>query len=316
MSVNFPPAILRWDGTAWTSITPSGVALGQTLHAVHMLSASEGWAVGSNGTKTAAAMLKWDGSIWTSVPSGTPVNATLYGIDMLSSTDGWAVGCDSATKNFAPIIVHWNGLAWSQVTPSTGTAGLYDVFMLSPTDGWGVGNATSTGYATIIHWDGMQWTAVPGPDVGTSGFLHSVYMVSSTDGWAVGNSTSGSEIVHWDGMTWNVVATLPLPPSMVVSLNSVFMLASLDGWIVSNEGLILHYGPESVPGTTTSYTTSTSFTTIVSTITSSTTTTTGTGMIPASGGTWGAPGFPIESILTGLLGGLIAVTIIRRRRRP
>jgi LytS/YehU family sensor histidine kinase len=38
-------------------------------------------------------------------------------------------------------------------------------------------------------------------------------------------------------------------------------------------------------------------------------------MTPASGGTWGVPGFPIESILTGLLAGLIVLTVIRRRRR-
>ena len=77
-------------------------------------------------------------------------------------------------------------------------------------------------------------------------------MVSPTDGWAVGcygtatfpAATSRSLIVHWDGLTWNVVATLPLPPTMAVALRSVFMVGALDGWIVSDQGLILHYGPE------------------------------------------------------------------------
>jgi photosystem II stability/assembly factor-like uncharacterized protein len=320
----FPPTILRWNGAAWTVVSPSGVAVNQTLYAVDSVSQTESWAVGNNATKGPATMLKWDGSIWTSVPSGTPTNSSLRAIKMLSSTDGWAVGCGptkQATCQY-PIIVRWNGLAWSAVTPPSGIKGLMGIFMLSPTDGWAVGSANSTigGQATIIHWDGSQWTSVPGPYVGdTWGYLSSIYMASPNDGWAVGYGyyPAKSLIVHWDGMTWNVVATLPLPPSMVVSLNSVFMLSSLDGWIVSNQGLILHYGPESVPGTTTSYTTSTSFTTIVSTITSTTTSTTSTGtMTPASGGTWGVPGFPIESILTGLLGGLIALTIIRRRRRP
>jgi hypothetical protein len=314
LSVNFPPAILRWDGTAWTSITPSGVALNQTLYAVDILSASEAWAVG-NGTKTPATMLKWDGSIWTSVPSGTPVNATLFGIDMLSPTDGWAVGCD---QSFAPIIVRWNGLAWSQVTPPAGAAGLYDVFMLSSTDGWAVGNWTSSGQATIIHWDGMQWRSVPGPDVGGYGFLHSVHMISPTDGWAVGyyniKSSVLSEIVHWDGMTWNIVATLALPPTMAVPLRSVFMVDALDGWVVSDQGLILHYGPESVPGTTTSMSTviQTTTSTTITTTTSSTFTTPSSTTAPS---TWGVPGYPIESILAGLIGGLIALTVIRRRRR-
>jgi LytS/YehU family sensor histidine kinase len=37
-------------------------------------------------------------------------------------------------------------------------------------------------------------------------------------------------------------------------------------------------------------------------------------MTPASGGTWGVPGFPIESILAGLVAGLFVLTVLRRRR--
>jgi len=326
----FPPTILHWNGAAWTAITPSGVALGQTLYAVDTLSATEGWAVGDGnifGDDTvAAAMLKWDGSIWTSVPSGTPIGARLYSIDMVSSTDGWAVGCtDPLTLCATPVIVRWNGLAWSQVTPPTNIAGLYDVFMLSPTDGWAVGNAQG-GQATIVHWDGTQWRRAPGPATGANGFLRSVHMVSSTDGWAVGqvdmvsapDGVTGprSLIVHWDGMTWDVVATPPLPPTMSVALQSVFMVAALDGWIASGQGLILHYGPEFIPATTTSTSTITETTTETSTSTStSTTSTTSTSTSVTSPPPGPVPGFPIESILAGLLGGLIALTIIRRRRK-
>jgi len=317
---SFPPTILRWDGAAWTAVTPSGVALGQTLYAVDMVSATESWAVGDGTTTAAAAMLKWDGTIWTSVPSGTPVSARLYSIDMVSSTDGWAVGCATTPTCGTPVIARWNGLAWSQVTAPLNIAGLHDVFMLSPTDGWAVGNATSGLQTTIIHWDGMQWRPVPGPAVGTDGFLHSVHMVTPTDGWAVGwygtgsfpdGSTTRSLIVHWDGLTWNVVSTLPLPPTMAIPLRSVFMVAALDGWIVSDQGLILKYGPEAVPGTTTSTSTIIETSTATSTVTSSTTTSTTTSPL----GQWGIPGFPIESILAGLLGGLIALTVIRRKRR-
>jgi LytS/YehU family sensor histidine kinase len=46
------------------------------------------------------------------------------------------------------------------------------------------------------------------------------------------------------------------------------------------------------------------------------TTISGTSTTTMPPGTWGVPGFPIESILAGLLGGLIALTIVRRRRRP
>jgi len=320
----FAPVILRWNGAAWTVVTPSGVALGMNLYAVDIVSATESWAVGS-GT-AAATMLRWDGTIWASVPSGTPAGTSLYSISMLSSTDGWAVGCTDPGACQTAIIVHWNGLAWSVVTSPSGIHGLRDVFMLSPTNGWAVGYAPAAlGQATIIHWDGSQWTSVPGPTVGVAvggvySVLNSVHMVSPTDGWAVGYDTTGvttgkSLIVRWDGLTWNVIATLPLPPSMAVSLDSVFMVAMLDGWIVSHQGLILHYGPEVIPATTTSTSTIIVTTTETSTSTSTTSTTSTSTSVTTSPPPGPVPGFPIESILAGLLGGLIALTIIRRRRK-
>jgi hypothetical protein len=334
-SSSAPPAILHWDGTSWTVKSPPGVALGGTLTDVHALSPTEAWAVGFSDSLGAAGpppILKWDGTIWASVPAAGLTSGVLAGLHMLSSTDGWVVGCKTiACAPGDALILRWNGLAWSSVTPpeSTTIAGLLDIFMLTPTNGWAVGLVAGDGQGTILHWDGTQWRRAPAPP---GAFLTSVYMVSATDGWAVGydSSTNLSLILHWNGLTWDVVPTPAVPSTMKNILTSVFMVSAFDGWITSGytfvpsglsfgpgSGLFLHYGPEVVPGTTTSMTTSTSFTTVVSTITGSTTSTGSTStMTPASGGTWGVPGFPIESILAGLLGGLIALTVIRRRRRP
>ena len=323
----FPPTILRWDGAAWTVVSPSGVALGQSLYAVDALSATESWAVGTGGASP-ATMLKWDGSIWASVPSGTPNGAVLNSIDMLSSSDGWAVGCLAAACNqINAMIVRWNGLAWSTVTLPANTGGLADIFMLSPTDGWAVGGTANDGQATIIHWDGVQWRRVPAPLTGAfaaGGGLNSLHMLSSTDGWAVGFNqvTFLSLILHWDGTTWDVVSTSPVPPTMQPFLLSVYMITPLDGWIVADgfrgQGLILHYGPESVPGTTTSLstiiqtTTSTTITTATSTSVSTSTTSSG---VTTAASTWGVPGFPIESILAGLVAGVAVLTVLRHRQR-
>jgi hypothetical protein len=38
-------------------------------------------------------------------------------------------------------------------------------------------------------------------------------------------------------------------------------------------------------------------------------------MTPASGGTWGVPGFPIESILAGLVVGVAVLSVLRHRPR-
>jgi len=315
-----PPTILRWNGVAWTAITPPGVALGQNLTDVFMLSATEGWAVGTGRTGVSAATLKWDGTLWTSVPSGTQLNSRLQSVHMLSSSDGWAVGINATggpSGGKGPIIVRWNGLAWSTVTAPPGIAGLRSVHFLSPSNGWAVGNNGTDSRATIIHWDGAQWTRVSAPP----GNLTSVYMVSANDGWAVGQNATArlSLIAHWDGLTWDVVGTIPVPTSMSVALRSVFMVASLNGWIVGDRGLILHYGPEVIPATTTS--TSTVVVTSTSTSTTSTSTSTTTNSTATTSTTTTSmppgpiPGFPMESILAGLLGGLIALTVIRRRRR-
>jgi hypothetical protein len=316
-----PPTILRWNGISWTVVSPPGVALGHTLRDVYMLSATEGWAVGSPRSGEPATALKWDGTLWASVPSGTLANDELWSVHVLSSNDGWAVGV-RPTGDVA-VIVRWNGLAWSPVTAPPGIGGLRSVHFLSPNDGWAVGDPVGTmpdgtgDQASIIHWDGTQWRRVPGPTLGDGGLLSKVYMVSPTDGWAVGYYGTGtapdgladrSLIVHWDGMTWNVVATLPVPPTMAVTLRSVFMVGALDGWIASDEGLILHYGPESVPGTTTSMTTVTQTTTSTTVSTTSTSTT-------SALSTWGVPGFPIESILAGLVAGVAVLAVLRHRPR-
>lgn len=188
---------------------------------------------------------------------------------------------------------------------------------LNANNGWAVGDNGTDTRATIIHWDGTQWTRVSAP----VGRLTSVYMVSANDGWAVGQVAPGglSLIIHWDGLTWDVVGTVPIPSSMQVTLRSVFMVASLDGWIAGDRGLILHYGPEVVPATTTSTSTvvvtSTSTSTTVSTAISTTSTstsnsTTTTTSIPPSP----IPGFPIESILAGIVGGVAVLAVLRRRR--
>ncbi len=320
----FPPTIVRWNGAAWTVVSPAGVATGEALLDVFMLSATEGWAVGTGGLVAPAkpaTILKWDGSIWTSVPSGTAsvclgvgiAACALFSVQMLSSTDGWAVGCTTLLC-VAPIILRWNGLAWSIFTSPLGIAGLLGIHMLSPTDGWAVGATAVDGQATIIHWDGVQWRRAPGPlTVGGTGLI-SVRMVSPTDGWAVGAASGPTSLItHWDGSTWNVVATLAVPPSLAVLLRRVFMVSAFDGWIVSDTGLILHYGPQVILGTTTS--TLTTFTTTTSTVGSTTAPTSATTGTTATTAPTAVPGFPWESIAAGIITGLATLTLLRVRKR-
>jgi len=102
-----------------------------------MVSASDGWAVGRNGT-----IVRWDGTDWSTVTS--PTTAVLHSVFMVSASDGWAVGTYGT-------IIRWNGVAWSTVTSPT-TQHLYSVYMVSAVDGWAVGWG-----GTIIRWTGTLW---------------------------------------------------------------------------------------------------------------------------------------------------------------
>jgi len=81
----------------WTSPTTLN------LYDVFMVSASDGWAVGSGGT-----MIHWDGSSWSNVTSPA---AALRSVFMVSASDGWAVG-------YAGTIIRWTGTVWIPEFPT------------------------------------------------------------------------------------------------------------------------------------------------------------------------------------------------------
>lgn len=329
-----PPVIIRSTGAAWTSISPAGVADNVNLHGVSVLSSSLAFAVGDSPGAAPATMLRWDGTLWASIASGTPIGIALRSVWMVSSTDGWAVGDVGG-------IVRWNGAAWSAETSPPGTPQLNGVQALTSTDVWAVGND-----GAIIHRDGVGWSTVPsGLAVGQH--LNSLYMISSVEGWAVGidDATGSPILLFWDGLTWSRVFPIPAPPRAGAAnddLEDVWMVASQDGWAVGEDGLILRFGPiqgvtvTTIPVTVTATSTTTQQATATSTVATSTVstvvtstqtvsatttifstvseTTTVTGTIPLPPGP-GIPGFPVESILAGLVVGAAALFVLRRRSR-
>ena len=82
-----------------TSFAGPPNSYGYSLYGIAMVSASEGWAVGSDGL-----IVHGLGGTWTQVPS--PTGQALESIAMVSPTEGWAVG-DQGT------ILHYSNGAWS-----------------------------------------------------------------------------------------------------------------------------------------------------------------------------------------------------------
>jgi len=319
-----PVTVEKWDGSSWTAISAGVPTASGDLFAVFASSPTFVMAGGGDGVGTGLFIRSTDGSTFGAIPSPWPAGTRARGIWMLGTSDGWAVGTGGQ-------IARWTGAAWAAETSPTGN-NLYHVQALSATDVWAVGAA-----GTILHRDGAGWSAVPS---GVGVDLNGICMLSASEGWAVGAISAGEPVIlYWNGLTWARVFVQPMT-GILNPLNAVWMVSSTDGWAV---GSMLRFGPvatttiSTVPVTVTSTSTtiqsvtstSTVATTTVSTqvtstltvsgttttyvsTASETTTVTGTVTIPPGPGP--IPGFPLESILAGLVAGATALFVLRRRR--
>jgi hypothetical protein len=140
-----------------------------------------------------------------------------------------------------PLFAHWNGLAWTLQTLSSGVIPA-SVSMVSSTDGWAAGNLAGSGGGTasdaaLYHYDGVAWAPVsfPLPPGTGSGHLASIRALASDNAWAVGNwlpSGGGGPlplVEHWDGTAWNLVS-FPVPTGANIDLQTIDGVAG-DLWV-------------------------------------------------------------------------------------
>jgi len=311
-----PVTVEKWNGASWTAITAGVPTASGNLTAVFASNPTFIMAGGGDGVSAGLFIRSNDGSTFGAIPSPWPAPTTAYGIWMLGTSDGWAVGSSGR-------IARWNGATWASETTPTGNP-LYDVHALSSTNVWAVG-----ALGTILHRDGTGWSVVAS---GVADPLFGIYMISATEGWAVGGTAPGTVILYWNGLTWTQV--VPDPTGTPGPLSAVWMVSSTDGWAV---GSILRFGPGAVTTvstatlTVTSTSTSTQSVTATSTVATSTVSTQVTSTETVTGTTTTyttvtstvtvtpqpapIPGFPIESILAGLVAGAAGLFVFRRRRR-
>ncbi len=234
--------ILHWDGTAWHQVAPADGGIGG-LQAVSAHAPDDAWAVGGNLVE------HWNGRAWSIVaaPLLGPHGGDLQGVTAVSSADVWAVGSsfDSQFRSH-PIIVHWNGTAWSiSPSPDTGSySSLVGVSAASATDVWAVGqDFPSTTAALIEHWNGTSWSVATTPAVPVSR-LTGVATVSATDVWAVGSATvSGGPTgittqtlaERWNGSVWVVVPT----PTTGLTASEFGADTGLEGGAVSATPMVI-----------------------------------------------------------------------------
>jgi photosystem II stability/assembly factor-like uncharacterized protein len=193
----------------WNTITPNP-AKAQTLYSVTFIDASNGWAVGDDGTilKTTDS-----GASWSQIQAGL-VHTSLKCV-FFTGTTGWIVG-GSGT------ILNYNGSSWSIVTSPTANT-LHGVYFTDATHGWAVGDT-----GTVLSYNGSTWSS---QTVGTAQ-LNSVFFTSSTTGWAVGNHDTVLQTI--DGTNW----TSQSISAAGDNLRSVYFTGASTGWAVSEGGFI------------------------------------------------------------------------------
>jgi hypothetical protein len=251
----------HWNGSAW-SVNSSLVVTGYTaeLTGVVDLSPTNAWAVGeANGS----LLEHWNGSTWSeaTIPDPDFTPGTDDSISASSASDIWVVGStlNTATDEFVPEALHFNGTAWSVVPmpqAGTNTSTIGAVTDISPTNAWAVGDdigATSAvGGSTLIeHWNGSSWSIVPSPTPGADPGLTGIAARGPSDVYAVGSNlpsinggTVQGMILRWNGSTWSV-DTDPTAGSYSPLLAAAAVPGAANEWAVgtlSNSSLILSHG--------------------------------------------------------------------------
>jgi len=125
--------IARQSGDSWVVY---GSPVTESLNAISMVSANDGWIVGEAGT-----ILHWDGLAWTAVAS--PTSENIWDIEMLQSDHGWAVGGNGT-------ILRWNGSVWSLVT-SPVSASFGELDMIGINEGWIPYYQSETATYGVLH---------------------------------------------------------------------------------------------------------------------------------------------------------------------
>jgi hypothetical protein len=159
-------------------------------------------------------------------------------LDARTATDVWAAGWQARGNLIMPLVRHFDGTAWRQVTvPNIGEAQIKGVAALSANDVWFVGELWNDDVAFALHWNGNALSEVPVPRPGLMSNLNAVSASPGGDVWAVGDYTQllmphkvRSLVEHWTGSTWQVVESPNLDQPWYNELSAVRAFGPNDVW--------------------------------------------------------------------------------------
>lgn len=165
-----------------------------------------------------------------SLPSLLVPSTTLLAGAAVNANDAWAVGDVRGGPGNLPLILHWNGQAWSKAA----TTGIADVQLAAvvATAGETWVSATPDGSPAVIYkLSGARWVKVSSPAVPDA-------VIAGGPGgqvWAAGQTVSA--LARWTGTGWHLYQT-----GLTTINNGSFFISALgfeggaDGWAVGENG--------------------------------------------------------------------------------
>jgi photosystem II stability/assembly factor-like uncharacterized protein len=309
------PLIINWDGTKWEPVAvpsiPGGITTTghtvATLKSVFFAAPNDGWAVGFPG-KLVATILHWDGVSWRHVTLSPAllgqVPPVLTSVYMTSETDGWIVGG-------SPDFNYCTSPAFASSTPSSSC--YFNQATPAPGDQRPAGQQ-SFGYKTPLSTM-LRFSPFGGIFSTTStSIVVSTVSTQTTALTTTISSTTTSVCPPNVTVSIKVVDTQSNPLSgIIVVVTPVTFTPCLPGplqGVTNSQGLVTFTLP---PGT---YTVTLSKNGVTSTQSITVTTSSGQMFTLTLNVTPGGmiPGFPVESILAGIVVGVGTLVLLRRRR--
>ena len=104
----------EWDGTSWSQRETVNPRQESVFLGVAAVSAHDVWAVGQQDINPVTLIEHWDGDSWAVVDTPTVNNSTLWAVDAVASDDVWAVGRYQVVDSFRTLVLHWDGVRWTQ----------------------------------------------------------------------------------------------------------------------------------------------------------------------------------------------------------
>lgn len=158
---------------------------------------------------------RWDGTEWTMIdhPAAERPASSLNAVEAVSPTDVWAAGHVREGGVYRPLVLHYDGTAWTESPlPDLGPSGyLNAISAAGPDDVWvsGFTGTEAESGPLLLHWDGTAWRTMPTPAPGAHGTdLTRLYAAAPGDLWAIGvnnQQPNGFRLMHWDGTAWQDV---------------------------------------------------------------------------------------------------------------